>query len=380
MARVGKIFTTFCAVALLAVSVGFAAPEPPINIGSVLRLSIGAEHGIPSKRGVMMAVDQFNKAGGYNGRKVEVLFEDEKDSPTAAVNAVKKLIDVDKVIALIGPMTSGATLATYKIADEAKVPMITPTATTPKVSGASPYLFRGCSRIDVQAKALTEYIAKTYNPKTVAIFYSNEPYGKGCTKVFGDDFEKLGIKKVAEESFNRGDRDFKAQLTKIKAANPDIIFIPGYTPETAPAASQARQLGMKQRIIGVYGDMDPEYAKLAGKSAEGHLIAGEYDENYNTPKNKKFREEYFKEAKENNEPVNIMFAALLYDATDLVLQGIKQNGPTSEGINKFLSSIKDFDGVTGKLSFNKEDDVIRSGTEAGVYLFEIKKGKYVKVK
>ena len=361
----------------------FAAPvfsdSGAIKIGSVLRLSIGAEHGIPSKRGVLMAVDQFNKAGGYNGRKVEVIFEDEKDSPTAAVNAVKKLIEVDKVIALVGPMTSGATLATYKIADEAKVPMVTPTATTPKASGASPYLFRACSRIDTQAKALTEYIAKTYKPKTVAIFYSNEPYGKGCAQVFGGDFEKLGIKKVAEESFNRGDRDFKAQLTKIKEVNPDIIFIPGYTPETAPAASQARQLGLKQRIIGVYGDMDPEYAKLAGPAAEGHLIAGEYDENYNTPRNKKFREGYYQEAKANNEPVNIMFAALLYDATGMVLQGIKQNGPTSEGITKYLDGMKDFDGVTGKLSFNKEHDVVRSGTEAGVYLFEIKNGKYVKV-
>uniref|UniRef100_A0A7C3Z197 ABC transporter substrate-binding protein n=1 Tax=Desulfobacca acetoxidans TaxID=60893 RepID=A0A7C3Z197_9BACT len=361
----------------------FAAPtfsdSGPIKIGSVLRLSIGAEHGIPSKRGVLMAVDQFNKAGGYNGRKVEVIFEDEKDSPTAAVNAVKKLIEVDKVIALVGPMTSGATLATYKIADEAKVPMVTPTATTPKASGASPYLFRACSRIDTQAKALTEYIAKTYKPKTVAIFYSNEPYGKGCAQVFGADFEKLGIKKVAEESFNRGDRDFKAQLTKIKEANPAIIFIPGYTPETAPAASQARQLGLKQRIIGVYGDMDPEYAKLAGPAAEGHLIAGEYDENYNTPRNKKFREGYYQEAKANNETVNIMFAALLYDATGMVLQGIKQNGPTSEGITKYLDGMKDFDGVTGKLSFNKEHDVVRSGTEAGVYLFEIKNGKYVKV-
>jgi branched-chain amino acid transport system substrate-binding protein len=379
MARVGKIVAILCTVVFLAVSVSFAA-EPPIKIGSVLRLSIGAEHGIPSKRGVLMAVDQFNKAGGLDGRKVEVIFEDEKDSPTAAVNAVKKLIDVDKVVAIVGPMTSGATLASYKNGDEAKVVMITPTATTPKVSSASPYLFRGCSRIDTQAKALTDYIAKTYKPKTVAIFYSNEPYGKGCAKVFGDDFEKLGIKKVAEESFNRGDRDFKAQLTKIKAANPDILFIPGYTPETAPAASQARQLGLKQRIIGVYGDMDPEYAKLAGKAAEGHLIAGEYDEDYNTPKNKKFREEYFKEAKENKEPVNIMFAGLLYDATDLVLQGMKANGPTSEGIKKYLDNVKDFDGVTGKLSFDKNHDVVKSGTEAGVYLFEIKNGKYVKVK
>jgi branched-chain amino acid transport system substrate-binding protein len=310
---------------------------------------------------------------------VEVVFEDEKDSPTAAVNAVKKLVDVDKVVALVGPMTSGSTLAAFKTADEAKVVFITPTATSPKVSGASPYLFRGCSRIDTQAKALTDYIAATYKPKTVAVLFSNEPYGKGCAEVFGKFFEQLGIKEVAKESFNRGDRDFKAQLTKIKAANPDIIFIPGYTPETAPAAAQARQLGMKQRIVGVYGDMDPEYVKLAGKAAEGHLIAGEYDENYNTPKNKKFRENYYKQAKEANEPVNIMFAALLYDATSLALEGMKKNGPTSEGIKKFLNEAKDFDGVTGKLSFNNTNDVVRQG-EAGVYLFEIKDGKYKKVK
>ena len=377
MARIGKIIAILCTLVFLAASFSFAAEEPA-KIGSVLRLSIGSEHGIPAKRGVLMAVEEFNKAGGLDGKEVEVIIEDEKDSPTAAVNSVKKLIDVDKVIALVGPMTSGDTLASYKIADEAKVVFITPTATSPKVSGASPYLFRGCSRIDVQAKALTDYIAKNLKPKTVGIFYSNEPYGKGCAKLFGEYFDKHGIKTVAKESFNRGDRDFKAQLTKIKAAKPDILFIPGYTPETAPAAAQARQLGMKQRIVGVYGDMDPEYAKLAGKAAEGHLIAGEYDENYDTPKNKKFRENYFKQAKEANEPVNIMFAALLYDATGLVLEGMKENGPTSEGIKKFLNNVKDYNGVTGKLSFDKNNDVVRGG-EAGVYLFEIKDGKYVKV-
>jgi branched-chain amino acid transport system substrate-binding protein len=291
---------------------------------------------------------------------------------------VQKLINVDKVIALSGPMTSGATMASFKSADEAKVVFVTPTATTPKVSGASPYLYRGCSRIDAQAKALTAYVAKNWKPKTVAILFSNEPYGKGCAEVFGAEFEKLGIKKVAEESFLRGSRDFKAQLTNIKAANPDILFIPGYTPETAPAAAQARQLGLKQRIVGVYGDMDPEYAKLAGAAAEGHLIAGEYDEDYNTPKNQAFKKNYYAQAEQAKEPVNIMFAALTYDSTGMILEGIKQNGPTSEGIKKFLDEMKDYDGVTGKLSFNKEHDVQRAGTE-GVYLFEIKDGKYVKV-
>jgi branched-chain amino acid transport system substrate-binding protein len=377
MVKVRNLVVLACIIGLLFSLPAFSAD--PVKIGSVLRLSIGAEHGIPSKRGVAMAVEEFNKAGGLKGQKVEVIFEDEKDSPTAAVNAVQKLIGVDKVIALVGPMTSGATLAAYKSADEAKVVFITPTATSPKVSGASPYLYRGCSRIDTQSKALTAYVAKNWKPKTVAILYSNEPYGKGCAAVFGADFEKLGIKKVAEESFLRGSRDFKAQLTNIKAAKPDILFIPGYTPETAPAAAQARQLGLKQRILGVYGDMDPVYAKLAGQAAEGHLIAGEYDEDYDTPKNKAFKKNYYEAAQKAGEPVNIMFAALTYEATSLVLEGMKKNGPTSEGIQKFLNEMNDFDGITGKLSFNKEHDVQRAGTE-GVYLFEIKKGKYVNVK
>lgn len=375
MAKLRTTVALACVIGLLCTLPAWSAD--PVKIGSVLRLSIGAEHGIPAKRGVMMAVDEFNQAGGLKGQKVEVIFEDEKDSPTAAVNAVQKLINVDKVIALCGPMTSGATMASFKSADEAKVVFITPTATTPKASGASPYLYRGCSRIDAQAKVLTDYIAKNWKPKTVAILYSNEPYGKGCAEVFGKDFAKLGIKKVAEESFLRGSRDFKAQLTNIKAANPDILFIPGYTPETAPAAAQARQLGLKQRIVGVYGDMDPEYAKLAGQAAEGHLIAGEYDEDYDTPKNKAFKKNYYEAAKQAGEPVNIMFAALTYDSAGMILEGIKKNGPTSEGIKKFLDE-KDFDGVTGKLSFNKEHDVQRAGT-GGVYLFEIKGGKYVRV-
>ena len=128
--------------------------DEPIKIGSVLRLSAGAEDGIPAKRGVELAVDEINKAGGINGRKLEVIFEDEKDSPTSAVNAVQKLINVDKVVAIIGPMTSGAALAAAPSANESKILLVTPTATSPKVSGAGAYIYRGCSRIDKQAEAL----------------------------------------------------------------------------------------------------------------------------------------------------------------------------------------------------------------------------------
>jgi branched-chain amino acid transport system substrate-binding protein len=365
--------------AIIMLTAGTSWSAEPIKMGSVMRLSIGAEDGIPCRRGVEMAVAEVNKAGGINGQQVELITENEKDSPAASVNAVQKLINVDKVIAMVGPMTSGDVMAAVKIADEAKVVMVTPTATTPKLSGAAAYVYRGCSRIDTQAKVLTDYVAKNWKPKTVAIFFSNEPYGKGCAALFTKFFEKHGIKVVATESFMRGSRDFKPQLTTIKAANPDILFIPGYTPETAPAAAQARQLGMKQRILGVYGDMNPGYIKLAGKAAEGHLIGGEYDEAYNTPKNKKFIKDYAELVKKNNDPYNIMFAALSYDAASMVLAGMKQNGPTSEGIKKYLDNVKDFDGVTGKLSFSKEHDVVRAGTD-GVYLLEVKGGKYVVVK
>jgi branched-chain amino acid transport system substrate-binding protein len=365
--------------AIIMLTAGTSWSAEPIKMGSVMRLSIGAEHGIPCSRGVEMAVAEVNKAGGINGRQVELITEDEKDSPAASVNAVQKLINVDKVIAMVGPMTSGDVMAAVKIADDAKVVVITPTATTPKLSGAAAYVYRGCSRIDTQAKVLTDYVAKTWKPKTVAIFFSNEPYGKGCAGLFTKFFEKHGIKVVATESFMRGSRDFKAQLTTIKAAKPDILFIPGYTPETAPAAAQARQLGMKQRILGVYGDMDPVYIELAGAAAAGHLIGGEYDEAYNTPKNKKFIKDYAELVKKNKDPYNIMFAALSYDAASMILAGMKQNGPTADGIRKFLDGMKDFDGVTGKLSFSKEHDVVRAGTD-GVYLLEVKGGKYVVVK
>jgi branched-chain amino acid transport system substrate-binding protein len=377
MMSIRKILLLGMAITLLTAGLAYGAE--PIKIGSVMRLSIGAEHGIPCSRGVEMAVAEVNKAGGINGRQVEVISEDEKDSPAASVNAVQKLINVDKVVALVGPMTSGGMMAAGKIANDAKVVQISPTATTPKLSGYGDYLYRGCSRIDKQAQVLTDYVAKTWKPKTVAILFSNEPYGKGCADLFAQFFEKTGIKVVGTESFMRGSRDFKAQLTKIKAANPDFLFIPGYTPETAPAAAQARQLGMKQKILGVYGDMDPVYIQLAGSGAEGHVIGGEYDENYDTAKNKAFKKNYEELVKKHKDPYNIMFAALSYDAASMILDGMKANGPTSEGIKKYLDNLKDFDGVTGKLSFNKDHDVVRAGSE-GVYILEVKGGKYVTVK
>ena len=379
MAKVRGVLVVGLAMLMLIALSACGRSSKTVKMGAVMRLSIGAEQGIPCRRGVEMAVAEVNQAGGIDGRKVELIVEDEKDSPAAAVNAVQKLINVDQVVAIVGPMTSGAMMAAAKTAEDAKVVDISPTATTPQLSGLGAHLYRGCSRIDTQAKVLTKWVADNWKPKTVAIFYSNEPYGKGSDKFFSEEFEKLGIKVVDRESFNRGARDFQAELTKIKAANPDILFIPGYTPETAPAAAQARQLGMTQKILGVYGDYDLTYIQLAGAAAEGHVIGGEYDEAYDTPKNQSFKKNYQELTQKNHDPYNLMFAALGYDSASMILEGMKKNGPTSEGIKKYLDDVKDFDGVTGKLSFDKTHDIVRAGTE-GVYVLEVQNGKYVRVK
>jgi branched-chain amino acid transport system substrate-binding protein len=347
-----------------------------IKVGAILRLSQGASDGLPAKRGIEIAVKEINAKGGINGKKLVVIYEDSKDSPQSAVAAFQKLVSVDKCQVIIGPMMSGEVLAVAPVAERDKIVVITPNGTSPKISQAGVYVYRGCTSIDKQAEALTKYAKDKMKTTSVAILYSNEPYGKGCNELLTKNFTALGIPVVISESFMVGDRDFSAQLTKIRQLKFDLLFIPGYLQETAPAIKQARQMGIKAASMGVFGDMAPKYIELAGKASEGHVNASEYNEDYNTPLNKKFKTEYFKLVKADaKEPNNIMFAAITYDMTKLVAAAIAQKGNSADGVRNYLDTIKGFDGVTGKLSFDKEGDV----NKQGVYLFEVKKGKYVKV-
>ncbi|RLA99718.1 MAG: ABC transporter substrate-binding protein, partial [Deltaproteobacteria bacterium] len=167
---------------LISAVVGFTGctKEKVIKVGAILRLSTGASDGLPAKRGIEIAVDEINAAGGINGKPLKVIYEDSKDSPQASVTAFEKLISMDKVKVVIGPMMSGNTLAVAPIAERNHVVVITPNGTSPKISNAGKYIYRGCTRIDKQAEALTKYAKDKMGVKTVAILYSNEPYGKGC--------------------------------------------------------------------------------------------------------------------------------------------------------------------------------------------------------
>lgn len=352
--------------------------KEPYKIGAVLRLSKGASDGVPARIGTELAVDMINSSGGINGRKLKIIYYDSKDDATTAVNAVQKLISVDQVQAIVGPMMSGNVLAAAPLCERSRVVMITPTGTSPRITDAGEYIFRVCSRIDLQAEALVKKaleISDEKNPE-VAIIYSNEPYGKGCKKLFSKYLAERGIQPAAVESFQRGDKDFRAQLTKIKSLHPDILFIPGYLQETAPLVSQARQMGIDALSVGVFGDMAPLYAELAGKAAEGHLIAGEYDRDYDTKINSEFVKIYKEKIKNNPElPNNIMFAALTFDSVRMLAEAFQKGATTGPEIKSYLNSMENFNGVTGELSFDSNGDV----KKGGVYLFQVKNGTYEKI-
>jgi branched-chain amino acid transport system substrate-binding protein len=355
-----------------------SAGKATIKIGAVLRLSRGASDGLPARHGMEIAVDQINAAGGINGKQLEIIFYDSKDDSTTAVNAVQKLISVDKVQAIVGPMMSGNVLASAPLCNRNKVVMITPSGTSPKISQAGPYVFRLCTPIHTQAKALvTKAVALSgKNNPSAAIVYSNDPYGKGCKNLFTTYLEELGITPVGVEAFQRGDKDFQAQLTKIESLSPDILFIPGYLQETAPLISQARQMGIDALSVGVFGDMAPLYVELAGKAGEGHLIAGEYDRDYQTQINSRFKSAYEKRLQGDTDvPDNIMFASLGFDSVRMLAEAFQQGATSGPEIKDYLDSLEDFNGVTGKLSFDSNGDV----KKGGVYLFQVMDGKYEKI-
>ncbi len=348
-----------------------------LKIGAVLRLSKGASDGLPARHGIEIAVQEINSQGGIDGRPLEVVYYDSKDDATTAVNAVQKLISVDKVEAIIGPMMSGNVLAAAPLCQRNNVVLLTPTGTSPRISEAGSYTFRLCSRIDDQARALVqEALSRVGTDPTVAILYSNEPYGKGSKELFTRYLAEQDITPATVESFQRGDKDFQAQLTKIKQLNPDILFVPGYLQETAPLISQARQMGIDALSVGVFGDMAPKYIELAGKAAEGHLIAGEYNKHKDTERNQDFVNAYEALLEDQPKaPENIMFAALTYDAVHLLRQSFSTGATTGSAIQSFLDELEAFDGITGTLSFDANGDV----QKGGVYLFEVQNGTYRKL-
>ncbi len=326
--------------------------------------------GQSTKNGVDMAVDEINKAGGINGRQIKILSEDDEGRPEKAATVVTKLIDQDRVIALVGEVASGNSLAAAPKAQAAKVPMISPSSTNPAVTQVGDYIFRVCFIDPFQGEVMAKFAANTLKAKKAAIMLDfNSPYSRGLTEFFESSFTKLGGQVVTKQSYTQGDRDYKGQLTSIRSANPDVIYVPGYYGEVGVIAKQAKQLGITQPLLGGDGWDAPQLWELGGDALNGDFISNHYSVEDPSPAIQKFVNDF--KSRYNIAPDAL--AALGYDAMRVLADAIKRAG-TTEGpkLRDAIAATKDFPGVTGVISINGDRNAVKPAV-----VLKLQNGKYV---
>jgi len=313
--------------------------------------------GQSTKNGVEMAVAEINKTGGINGRVIRILSEDDEGRPEKAATVVTKLIDQDRVIALIGENTSGNTLAAAPKAQASHVPMVSPAATTPAVTRVGDYIFRVCFIDPFQGAVMAKFAANTLKARTAAIMLDfNSPYSRGLTEFFERSFAQLGGKVVGKQSYTQGDRDYKGQLTAIRALNPDVIYVPGYYGEVGVIAKQAQQLGMKAPLLGGDGWDATQLWELGGDALNGDFISNHYSVDDPSPLIQNFVKDY--KARYGNVPDAL--AALGYDATKLLADALKRSGTTTGSrLRDAIAETKNFAGVTGSITIDSERNAVK---------------------
>lgn len=339
-----------------------------IKIGVNLELSGAvAAYGNQEKDGIEMAVKEINDAGGIDGKNIEIIMKDNKSDSTEAVSVTTSLTTKDKVVAMIGPATSAAVKSSLPNATKVKVPLVTPSGTDDSITlqgdAVQPYAFRTCFQDSFQGKVLAVYATDTLNAKKAAILGDNSSdYAKGLTTAFKDAYTG---EITAEENFTKGDKDFQAVLTKIKGKDFDVLYLPGYYEETGLITKQAREMGIDVPILGPDGFSDPKYVEIAGKENvndiyyASHFSTKTADNEKVTTFVDNFKKEYDKDPSS--------FNALAYDAVYMIKQAIEDQGSaSSEAITKGLAVLKDFAGVTGTMSIDKDHNPEKSAVVLGL--------------
>ncbi|MEP6819791.1 MAG: ABC transporter substrate-binding protein [bacterium] len=316
------------------------------------------DFGLSAKNGVLMAADEINQAGGINGHPIDIVIEDDKGSPEEAAQAAANLIDRYKVVAIIGAGASGNSLAAAPKAQSARVPLIAPSSTNPAVTQVGDYIFRACFIDGFQGEVMAKFAANTLKAKRAAIMLDfNSPYSRGLTDFFEFSFTKLGGEIVAKQSYSQGDADYRGQLSVIKGANPDVIYIPGYYGDVAIIAKQARQVGLTMPLLGADGWDAPELWELGGDALNGAYISNHYSAEDPSETIQKFVKAY--RQRYGNLPPDA-HAALAYDALRFLAEAIQRAG-TTEGpkLRDALAETKNFAGVTGIISMDKDRNAVK---------------------
>lgn len=330
-----------------------------IKIGAIGPLSGAAStYGTSVKEGAQLLEKEVNDAGGINGKKIQLIFEDDQADPNSSMQAFNKLVDDEKVCAILGPVTSGATLAVAPNATSRQIPMITPTATEPTITNVGgEYMFRGCFVDSFQGDVLAKYANETLKSKTAAVLYnSGSDYSKGIADSFKAKFEAAGGTIGEFLTYNDKDTDFKAQLTKIKSLNPDVIVLPDYYNVVGLIAKQARGMGITSQFLGGDGWESEELTKIGGDAVNGALYINHYYSGDTDSAVKTFVDSYKKEY--NKEPD--AFAALGYDTSKILVKAIEKAGKTDGAAIKDALAGMEMNSVTGNIKFNSDRSAIKS--------------------
>ena len=370
-----KKFTSACLVAALSTALlagcggekkdSAAANADKYVIGASFELTGNvANYGKSTLSGLKLAVDQVNKAGGVNGKQLVVVESDNKSEPAESGNSVTKLITQDKVVAVVGPATSGCVFAATPVVTSNKVPLIAPCATAPAITvdngQVKEFIFRACFIDPFQGRVMAEFADKTLGVKNVAILHdASSDYSKGLAEVFEKTLNEKGGKVVAKEAFLSKDIDFKAALTKIKAANPEAIYIPGYYEEVAKIIKQTREIGLNVPLIGCDGWDSPKLVEIAGPEALNNTyFSSAFSVEDQTESVQKFIADY--KAMYQKDPD--IFCMQGYNAGLVLADALKRAGDGADGtkLAAAIAATKDLPVASGKLTYDKDHNPIIS--------------------
>ena len=354
---------------------GEVAKPETIKIGGMAPLTGAlAIYGVTTTNGAELAVKEINENGGILGKKIEYIMLDTKGDSTEAVMAYNKLVD-EKVAGIIGEITSKPTLAVAEVAVQDNMPLITPTGTQVDITEAGPNVFRVCFTNPYQGKVLAITSKERLGADTVAVMLNNSSdYSDGITKAFIEESEKLGMKVMGVEGYSDGDKDFRPQLTKLAAMNPDVVLIPEYYEQAALIATQAREVGVKSIFVG--SDGWDGIAKTLDKSSYSAIENSYFTNHFSMEDQSEKIQNFLKDYRETYKEDPSAFSALGYDAIYMMKSAIEKAGTTDK--QKVVDALKgiEYDGVTGYLTFDDHNNPVKAVTvlkiENGKYIFDSK--------
>lgn len=322
--------------------------------------------------GIELAVAGINEKGGIQGKKLKLILEDEGDNPQKAVSTIQKLISVDRVPIIIGPISSTSVMAVAPIANKNKVVVLSPGAASPNITYAGDFIFRNRAAGTLEASEIARFAFNKLRLRKVIVFEINEDYGSGFRKVFKKVFEEMNGGVILIETYNQGDTDFRTQLSKFKQYKFDGIYVIGVPNEVGNILKQAKEMGIKTTFI-MNNMENPELIRVAGNAAECiYFPIPFFDANSPRENVRNFVKKYTEKYGEGPD----LFAANGYDAIYIAKYAIEKGGYTGEGIKNALYSVKNFSVVGGgEISFDENGDVIQK-----LVIKTVKNGEFIIVK